>query len=103
MTKLMWVMGLPLRLALIGICRAYRAVGGGALGGRCRFYPSCSHYAEQAVRVHGAAKGAALGAWRILRCNPFSRGGVEHVPPRGRALRYAAEYDAVVRTPGEVS
>lgn len=96
-TRAAWAVGLPLRVALIGLFRAYRALGGGALGGRCRFYPSCSHYAEEAVRVHGAAKGAALAGWRIVRCNPFSPGGVEHVPARGRW----SQYDTV--SPGEVA
>ncbi len=60
--------------------RVYRATAAGWLGGQCRFYPSCSHYAEDAIRTHGAAKGTALGIWRVLRCNPFGAGGVERVP-----------------------
>ncbi len=47
----------------------------------CRFYPSCSHYATEAVRTHGAIKGAFFGFWRILRCNPLSAGGSDPVPP----------------------
>ena len=61
-------LGAPLRWLLIG------------LGGQCRFYPSCSAYAEQAIRTRGAVIGSALAVWRVLRCNPFGRGGVEHVP-----------------------
>lgn len=49
---------------------------------RCRFYPSCSRYAAEAIRKHGAVKGIVMGTWRILRCNPFSRGGVDYVPDR---------------------
>ena len=60
--------------------RAYRATLSGWLGGQCRFYPSCSAYAEQAIRTRGAVIGSALAVWRVLRCNPFGRGGVEHVP-----------------------
>jgi uncharacterized protein len=41
-----------------------------------------SAYTIEAIRVHGPLKGLALGAWRILRCNPFSNGGIDHVPPR---------------------
>lgn len=51
---------------------------------RCRYYPTCSAYAVEAVRVHGPAKGAILAAWRLLRCNPLTRGGVDHVPDPGR-------------------
>ena len=50
----------------------------------CRFSPTCSAYVEEAVLVHGVLKGSLLGLWRILRCNPFCRGGREPVPPRGR-------------------
>ncbi len=45
----------------------------------CRFYPSCSEYAKQAVEIYGPGKGIVLAAWRILRCNPFSRGGYDPV------------------------
>lgn len=48
----------------------------------CRFYPSCSIYALEAIEVHGAAYGSWLAAKRIARCHPFHPGGVDHVPPR---------------------
>ena len=51
----------------------------GWLGGQCRFYPSCSHYAEEAIRTRGFLRGWAMAFWRILRCNPFGRGGYEPV------------------------
>lgn len=52
----------------------------------CRFMPSCSAYAVEAVRVHGAARGGALATWRLLRCGPWTRGGWDPVPePRGPA------------------
>ena len=50
---------------------------------RCRYYPSCSQYFVEAVQVHGVAKGSLLGVARIVRCNPWSRGGVNHVPSKG--------------------
>lgn len=64
---------LPLRL--------YSRVISPALPARCKYYPTCSAYAEQAVRTHGILRGSALAAWRLLRCNPFSKGGVDEVPP----------------------
>jgi putative membrane protein insertion efficiency factor len=69
------------RAGLIGMIRVYQATLSGWLGGQCRFYPSCSHYAEEAIRDHGAAKGCAMAMWRLLRCNPFGGGGVDRVPP----------------------
>lgn len=46
----------------------------------CRFYPSCSEYAMEAVTKHGVIKGTLLAVWRILRCNPFCKGGYDPVP-----------------------
>ena len=48
----------------------------------CKYYPSCSAYAIEALRKHGAIKGVILSVWRILRCNPWSMGGVDYVPER---------------------
>lgn len=48
-------------------------------GARCRFYPSCSEYTHQAVERFGIIRGVALGSWRILRCNPLTKGGVDLV------------------------
>ncbi len=42
----------------------------------CRFYPTCGHYAEEAIKKYGIFKGIILSSWRVLRCNPFSRGGI---------------------------
>jgi uncharacterized protein len=50
----------------------------------CRFQPTCSEYALQAVLAHGIVKGTLLGTWRILRCHPFCAGGLDPVPGRGR-------------------
>ena len=48
----------------------------------CRFYPTCSAYGLEALQVHGPLKGTALTVWRILRCQPFGKGGYDPVPPR---------------------
>lgn len=83
-----WTAGVPVRALLIGAIRLYRMTLSGWLGGQCRFYPTCSHYAEAAVATHGALKGTAMSAWRVARCNPFGRGGVDPVP--------TPEYDHVI-------
>jgi putative membrane protein insertion efficiency factor len=67
---------------LIALVRVYQVVISPLVGPRCRFYPSCSNYAIEAMRVHGALRGSGMAAWRILRCNPFNDGGLDPVPPR---------------------
>ena len=57
------------------------------LPGSCRFHPSCSDYARESVARHGLLRGALLAAWRLLRCQPFSRGGLDPVPAAGVARR----------------
>lgn len=73
---------MPARL-LIAPVRWYQRYVSPALPPSCRYYPSCSEYAVQAVRNHGAAKGLLLAAWRLMRCNPWTPGGVDHVPEPG--------------------
>jgi uncharacterized protein len=58
---------------------AYRLLVSPLLGPRCKYYPSCSRYALDAIRELGVARGLVLAGWRLLRCNPWSRGGVDHV------------------------
>jgi putative membrane protein insertion efficiency factor len=87
--KVAWVAGAPARALLLGMIRLYRMTLSGWLGGQCRFYPTCSHYAEDAIRTHGAIKGSVLATWRVLRCNPFGKGGIDPVP--------GSEYDAIIR------
>jgi hypothetical protein len=67
---------------LIAFIRVYQFLLSPMLGQRCKFYPTCSNYAIEALRVHGAVRGAGLATWRVMRCNPFSNGGVDPVPPR---------------------
>ena len=92
------VAGTPVRLLLIGLIRVYRFTLSGVLGGQCRFYPTCSRYGEEAIRVHGAFKGTLMAAWRVLRCSPLTAGGVDHVPPK-RAGHKVPEYDTVTHPP----
>jgi uncharacterized protein len=64
----------------IGAVRVYQWTIRPLIGANCRFWPSCSEYAVEALRVHGAARGTALAAKRILRCNPWNEGGFDPVP-----------------------
>jgi len=66
--------------ALILLVRAYQLVLSPLLGPRCRFYPSCSHYAIDALRLHGVLRGGWLAVRRILRCHPLNPGGYDPVP-----------------------
>jgi uncharacterized protein len=78
---------------LLGAIVLYRVTLSGWLGGQCRFLPSCSHYAEEAIRTHGAIRGSYLATRRILRCNPFHPGGFDPVPARA--------YDVAIQSAGE--
>ena len=64
----------------IGLIHFYRYFFSPWVGNSCRFYPTCSHYSEEAIRRHGVIKGLALTIWRIVRCNPWSAGGIDYVP-----------------------
>ena len=81
-----WYVGAPLRWLLIALVWAYRHTISPILPPTCRFHPSCSAYAFEALQVHGAAKGFVLAVWRVLRCNPFNAGGLDPVPAHGAWL-----------------
>ena len=65
---------------LTGAVRTYQWTVRPLIGANCRFHPSCSEYAVEAIAAHGALRGAALSARRILRCNPWTEGGHDPVP-----------------------
>lgn len=67
---------------LVWLIRTYQLLISPLLGQTCKFYPSCSTYAVQALQQHGAARGSWLAVRRLLRCHPWSDGGVDHVPAR---------------------
>lgn len=69
-----------MRLALKFLLRVYRYALSPLLGSNCRFYPSCSHYAEEALEQHGLLRGLSLAARRLLRCHPWHAGGYDPVP-----------------------
>jgi len=69
-----------LKIALQTLIRAYQFTLSPVLGPACRFYPSCSEYAQQAIERHGAALGTWYAIKRLLRCHPFHPGGVDPIP-----------------------
>jgi putative membrane protein insertion efficiency factor len=71
--------GVAARVLLL-LIEVYRVTLAPLIGGFCRYLPSCSVYAEEAIRRHGAAQGSWLGVRRVLRCHPFHRGGFDPVP-----------------------
>jgi hypothetical protein len=70
------------RNVCVVLLRGYRAAISPLYGDVCRYYPSCSRYTLEAVQEYGVIRGVALGAWRILRCHPWAKGGVDDVPHR---------------------
>jgi hypothetical protein len=84
------------RNACVLILRAYRAVISPLYGDVCRYYPSCSHYALQAIQQHGVVGGVALGSVRIARCHPWAAGGVDDVPARVRQRYELTSFGFVV-------
>ncbi len=74
-----WVAGLP-ATGLLGAIAAYRVLLAPLFAGSCRFVPSCSAYAREAIARHGALRGSLLAAWRLARCQPLCRGGLDQVP-----------------------
>jgi len=72
-----------MKTLLVWLLRGYQLLLSPMLGPRCRFYPSCSNYAIEALRVHGAARGSWLAARRVGRCHPWNAGGLDPVPPKG--------------------
>ncbi len=84
---------------LIGLIKGYQWLISPLLGPRCRFWPSCSHYAIEALRTHGPFRGSVLAGRRILRCHPASAGGIDPVPggPSEKLCRDDPELDAGFR------
>jgi putative membrane protein insertion efficiency factor len=89
---------LPRNLCVV-ILRVYRAVISPLYGDVCRYYPSCSQYALQAIQQYGVVRGIFMGTLRIARCHPWAKGGVDDVPQRPVA-RFAITRFGFVVAPG---
>jgi putative membrane protein insertion efficiency factor len=76
---------------LVWLVMAYQLLISPLLGPTCKFYPSCSSYAITALTEHGPLRGLWLAGRRLLRCHPWSHGGVDHVPPRREAVPTTGE------------
>ena len=71
-----------MKYVAIGLIGVYRWTVSPLLGSRCKYYPSCSQYAIDAYQARGFIRGTALSLWRLVRCNPWSHGGVDYAPGR---------------------
>lgn len=69
-----------MRLIVLALISIYKKILSPFLGNHCRYYPTCSSYADEAIRKYGFLKGAFLGGKRLLRCHPFHAGGIDPVP-----------------------
>lgn len=84
------------RNAAITAMRVYRRLISPLYGQVCRYHPSCSRYALEAFQQRGFVTGVALTVWRLLRCNPFTPGGIDDVPPKRRP-RFVTNSSGFVR------
>jgi putative membrane protein insertion efficiency factor len=80
-----------IKKALVGLIKVYQKYISPLKRPACRYFPSCSEYAAQAISIHGPLTGLVLAIWRILRCNPFSAGGYDPVPSKRQILRRPVE------------
>jgi uncharacterized protein len=76
-----------MRTVLLGLIRLYRLLLSPFVGQHCRFYPSCSQYALEAIERHGTVRGGWLAVKRLARCHPWHAGGVDPVPDSNQELR----------------
>jgi uncharacterized protein len=80
MRTTMWSIVLFPRNILIGVLKVYRAIISPLYGDVCRYYPSCSRYAMEAIQHHGVFRGVWLGSRRLARCHPWASGGIDDIP-----------------------
>ena len=68
-----------MRKIFVSLIKVYQKIISPLFPPSCRFYPTCSEYSVQAIKKHGVLKGLIKSSWRILRCNPFSKGGYDPI------------------------
>ncbi|MFC5473261.1 membrane protein insertion efficiency factor YidD [Paraherbaspirillum soli] len=83
-----------MKMSLLFLLRLYKLGISPFLGQNCRFYPSCSDYAAEAIRTHGALKGSLLAGVRLCKCHPWHAGGLDPVPPHPISLTPSANPSA---------
>lgn len=81
-----------MRKIIIGLLRAYQLLISPIIGPSCRFYPSCSEYAIEAVKSHGIFKGCFLAVRRVLRCHPGCEGGLDPVPEKTKKRHVCSQH-----------
>ncbi|WP_260554362.1 membrane protein insertion efficiency factor YidD [Coxiella burnetii] len=84
--QIVHAIGKAIQTLLLGLIKSYRYLISPVLMSSCRFYPSCSCYAETALKRFGVIKGSGLMVWRLLRCHPFHPGGVDFVPEKSNEM-----------------
>ncbi len=84
-----------MKAAVLWILRQYKRWVSPALPPACRYVPSCSEYAAEAVEMHGVLRGGLMAAWRLLRCHPLAKGGYDAVP------RHSCQFPVVSCQPGQ--
>jgi putative membrane protein insertion efficiency factor len=77
---------------LLAPVRLYQRLISPLMPARCKYHPTCSAYAAEAVRTYGVVRGSVLAAWRLMRCNPLSNGGVDHVGDQRLFHRHSAAH-----------
>lgn len=88
-----------IRSAVLGLLRAYKWALSPVLPPACRYVPTCSEYAMEAVDRYGVLRGGCMAAWRVLRCHPFVKGGFDPVPLLSRDSERGAPRTAAHRDP----
>jgi putative membrane protein insertion efficiency factor len=71
-----------MKFILIALLRGYQKFISPYFAPRCKYYPTCSQYSIDAIKQYGSLRGVAMTAWRLIRCNPFSHGGVDYADPK---------------------